>query len=164
MSKEIICYDKDKNPIKVNPDQLQFRPAVYGILIEKDKILLTKNWDGYDFPGGGIKKDETIEESLKREFNEETGLEIELIKPIECKTSFFNPNYSKKYDGQYWNCPCIYFLVKRIGGEISKKNFSESELDYADEAEWIDIKDIKNIKFYNSIDSVSLITKTKEDL
>ena len=53
-------------------DKFKFRPSVYGVLIEDDKILLSRQWDGYDFPGGGIELDETIEEALRREFIEET--------------------------------------------------------------------------------------------
>jgi hypothetical protein len=37
-------------------------------LIENNKILLSKQFDGYDFPGGGVNLDETLEETCAREF------------------------------------------------------------------------------------------------
>ena len=54
-NKNVICRDLDKREFAVSSDKLVFRPSVYGILIENSKVLLPKQWDGYDFPGGGIK-------------------------------------------------------------------------------------------------------------
>jgi len=57
----------------------RFHVGAYGILINENKILLIKKSRGayrgmYDFPGGGIEFNERIEEALKREFIEETGV------------------------------------------------------------------------------------------
>ena len=53
----------------------------YGLLIKDDKILLIKKktgpYDGLlDLPGGSFEFGEKPEETLKREFLEETGLEL----------------------------------------------------------------------------------------
>ncbi len=159
MSKKILCHDLNGNKTEIESNKLTYRPSVYGILIENNKILLSKQWDGYDFPGGGTDIHETIEEALKREFIEETGLEIEVLKPIHVETSFFDPSHSKKHKGKYWNCPLIYFLVKKVGGEISKDNLDEEELEYADMPEWINLDSIDGIKYINSIDSKKVIKK-----
>ena len=157
MNKKIICHDINGNKKEVDSTQLSFRPSVYGILIENNKILLSKQYDGYDFPGGGIEIHETIEEALKREFFEETGIKVELIKTVACETSFFNPSHSTRNKNKYLNCPLIYFLVKKIGGKISKDYLDKDELDYIDMPEWIDLNKIDEIKFYNSIDSPKII-------
>lgn len=159
MNKKIICHDLDNKEFEIEADKLIFRPSVYGVLIEKNKVLLSKQWDGYDLPGGGMDIHETIEEALKREFFEETGIKIELIAPIHCETSFFTPSHSKKNKNQYWNCPLIYFLVKKVGGKISKDNFDEEEQSYADLPEWVDLDKIKQTKFYNSVDNNKVIKK-----
>ena len=161
MGKKIICHDLDNNEFEVEASKLIFRPSVYGILIENSKILLSKQWDGYDLPGGGVDIHETLEEALKREFFEETGIRVELLKPVFCGTSFFNPSHSVIHKHEYWNCPLIYFLVKKIGGEISKENFDEEEKNYADLPEWIDLEKIGELKFYNSVDSVAIIKMAK---
>ncbi len=108
-------------------------------------------------PGGGVNTNETLEEALKREFAEETGLEIEVGKVVYCGTSFFNPKYSSKNAGQYWNAIVMYFLVKKIGGEISIKNCDEDEKKYIDLPEWIETEKIKDLKFYNPIDNENVI-------
>ena len=93
---------------------------------------------------------------------EETGLEIEVLKPAFCSTSFFHPNYSEKNKDKYWNCPLIYFLVRKIGGKISTEYFDEEERQYARKAEWIDLDNIHNLKFYNSVDSLKIIKEALE--
>ncbi len=146
---------------EVATKKLRFRPSVYGVLIEDAKILLSRQWDGYDFPGGGIEIDETIEVALKREFIEETGIEIEPIMPIHCESDFFNPDYSSKYQGQYWNCTMMYYLVKKIGGTLSKDNLCDTEQEYADLPEWLELDKIYDKKFFNSLDSVKLIEEAQ---
>lgn len=159
MSKKIICHDLNNKEFEVNSDKFIFRPAVYGILIEDNKVLLSKQWDGYDFPGGGVDIHETVEETLEREFFEETGIKVKAIMPIHCGTSFFHPKHSKKNANQYWNCPFMYFLVKKVGGELSIENLDEEEKEYASMPEWIDLDKIDNLKFYNSIKSGEVIKK-----
>lgn len=153
-NKKIICHDINDKGYEVDSSELTFRPSVYGIIIKDNKILLSKQWDGYDFPGGGIEIGETVKEALMREVKEETGMVIEKGEVIHCETSFY-----KTTKGQCVNAVLVYFLCEIIGGEISTEFFSESEKKYASAAEWIDIKDTEKIKFYNSIDSVEVIKK-----
>lgn len=142
----VTCHDIYGKLYKVASSKLSFRPSVYGILIEKGKILLSKQWDGYDFPGGGAHLHETIEDTLKREFWEETGFKIKPIKLIYTGTSFYYSLVRKNY----WNCQLFYFLVKKVGGKLSKAGFDDQEKIYADLAEWISIKDINKIEFRNT--------------
>lgn len=155
---KIICHDINDKEYEVDSSELTFRPSVYGIIIKDNKILLSRQWDGYDFPGGGIEIGETVEEALKREVKEETGMNVEKGAVVYCETSFY-----KTTKGQYVNAVLIYFLCEITGGEISTEFFSESEKEYASAAEWIDIKDAGKIKFYNSIDSLEVIRKARKN-
>lgn len=65
-----------------------FRPKTYGvkcIIRSNEKILLVKHGYGkswWNFPGGGIKKGESPEQSIKREVKEELKIELSNIKYI----------------------------------------------------------------------------------
>lgn len=156
----IRCHDAWGNIYEVPVGRLIFRPSIYGILIEGSRILLSPQLDGYDFPGGGQRVDESIDEALQREFFEETGLRVERLAPVACQTSFYKPSRAD----EYWNCLLIYFLCRRTGGKLSDKYFDEEERKYARLAEWIPLKKTAGLKYINSVDSISLIRKAKKIL
>lgn len=159
-NKTVICHDINGKLYKVDAKKLTFRPSIYGILIEKNKILLSKQWDGYDFPGGGAELHETVEDTLVREFWEETGFRVKKNKLIYTGNSFLYSIVRKKY----WNCLLFYFSVKKTGGKLSKENFDEYEKKYADLAEWIDVKKLNQLKFYNFLGTKGSIKIIKEAL
>lgn len=159
---KIICHNHEGKIFEVDSSDLIFRPSMYGVLIEGDKILLSKQFDGYDFPGGGVNINETLDEALKREFFEETGFKVNVLMPFYCKTSFFHPTHSLKHKNEYWSCILIYCLVERLSGSISKENFDEEEKKYVDLPEWININEVSKLKFYNSVDSPAVIAKAVE--
>jgi len=157
MSKQkVICHNKDGQEQEIEIEKIIFRPSVYGILIEDGKILLSKQWDGYDFPGGGMEIGETIDETLEREFWEETGVKVKRGRSVVCESSFFTPTFIK---GEYWNCQLMYFLCEKIGGELSKANLDEFEKIYAGLPEWVDLENIDKIKFYNDVDNLKVISE-----
>lgn len=53
--------------------------GVKEVLLEYRGREYLKDWT---FPKGGVETEETPEETTKREIREETGLEIELVKPL----------------------------------------------------------------------------------
>lgn len=150
--KFVVCHDRFGSLKKVGAEKLIWRPSVYGILFKGTKILLSPQREGYDFPGGGVLIHETIEEALKREFWEETGLRVEPIKPVQTQTSFY-----MLQKGGYWNVVMIFYLVRQVGGKLSKDNFDEDEKKYADLARWVEVKEALGLKFYNHIDNSKLI-------
>jgi mutator protein MutT len=158
MEKEIICIDLNGNKVSVPVSKLTFSPAVYGVIIENGKILLSKQWDGYDFPGGKIDIGESINNALKREVKEETGLDVEIGRIVHCESSFFKFRFEDKCVQSI----LMYYLCKRVGGELSTAFFDEHEKEYADMPEWINLDDVSKIKFYNSADSLKIIKAAKE--
>ncbi len=154
--KKITCHDRNGKFYEVDVDKLSFRPSIYGILIEGSKVLLSKQWDGYDFPGGGINIDETLEQALKREFFEETGLKVEMDKVVHCQSSFYINSSSNKP----FNAVVIYFLCHKVGGELSLDHVDDSEKAYIGMPEWIEISQLAKLKFYNPIDSPAVVRET----
>lgn len=133
---------------------MMWRPGVYGILIQDEKILLTKQWDGWDFPGGGIKLGETVHEALMREFKEETGLTVRVGNLVAVEDNFFQPKFDTD---QHWQSIQLFYTCEYESGEISTEGFVGYEKEYMQAAEWIPLSEIDSLKFYNLIDSPKII-------
>ncbi|MCR5462118.1 MAG: NUDIX domain-containing protein [bacterium] len=71
----VICEKKDCNFEKID------RKVVRGIGLHDGKLIMlySAKYGNYSFPGGGMKKDESAIDCLKREVNEETGYVIKNI-------------------------------------------------------------------------------------
>ncbi len=154
--KFVICRDIDGKTQKVKVSELSFRPSVYGVLIKDNKVLLSPQFgDGYDFPGGGVDIGETLHEALLREVFEETGLKVKALEALDVYDDFFTRFKTAKH----YQTILIYYLCEYVSGEISTDFFDKHEKEYAQEAVWMPLSEIDNIKFYNPIDSPKLIRK-----
>jgi 8-oxo-dGTP pyrophosphatase MutT (NUDIX family) len=124
----------------------RFHVGVYGILIKDKKILLIKKSRGaykgmYDLPGGGIKFGEKIEECLKREFIEETGVTLG-------NYSFFSNNeyfcdyINESGESRKLHHIGLYYKVAASFKSIKSDSDGQDSLG----AEFIDIKELNKIK------------------
>lgn len=86
----IECKSIYGNRTLVPKEKLAFRPAVYAIIVNNGKILLVhlRSRDKFFLPGGGIESGERVQEALKREVREETGITIEIG-----RFAFFNEEF-----------------------------------------------------------------------
>lgn len=89
-SKKIETYDVYNNKYIADVNKLELSVHIYGIAIENGKILISPQYDGYDFPGGTAEKGETHIDTLVREVKEETGYLVEPIELLNIYTSFFS--------------------------------------------------------------------------
>lgn len=90
----------------------RLRVRVCGVLIEDDKLLMAvhhnigKRGIFWAPPGGGLEYGESVEDALKREFLEETGLEVEIEKYMFTHEFFDLPLHGIE----------LFFLVRKVGG------------------------------------------------
>lgn len=153
--KKILCKNFDGKRKLVPADELVFRPSVYAVIIKQGKILLSQQWDGYDFPGGGIKKGELIFDALKREVWEETGVKIKPGQLLHAQEDFFIGTSS----GKCFHSILMYYACPSFAGKPSSKYLVGDEKRYSTGPEWVDLKRISKIKFCNGINSLALIKK-----
>lgn len=83
----VTLFDKKKS---VPESAIYFRPAVYGVVVHKKKVLVIKmkSTGKYMFPGGGVEED-NIKDALRREMREEAGIEIDILHLIHFHENHF---------------------------------------------------------------------------
>jgi 8-oxo-dGTP pyrophosphatase MutT (NUDIX family) len=95
----------------------EFSCRIYGVLREAGQILLTRSTfrgtEFVNFPGGGVDIGEAPGDALKREFAEETGLEI---KPLRVLYASEGAHLSTQLPLQIVS---VYWLVERSGGTLN---------------------------------------------
>ncbi|MEI2666058.1 NUDIX hydrolase [Rossellomorea sp. LJF3] len=95
--------------------------GVYGIYIENGKLLVIHKGGGpyinrFDLPGGSLEEGESLTEAMRREFLEETGIEIEIEEQIGV-SDFKFPSVWRDFTNVHHIA--VYYSVKKTGGEIS---------------------------------------------
>jgi 8-oxo-dGTP pyrophosphatase MutT (NUDIX family) len=107
---------KFAEPIKSSVAPEQFSCRIYGVLRRGQDVLLTRSrfvdCEFVNFPGGGVELGEAPIAALRREYREETGLEIEPVRVLyaseEAHISTHKP----------WQIVSIYWLVEEKGGRL----------------------------------------------
>lgn len=120
----------------------RLRSRVNGILIEDNSILMIKHlmFDQREFwsvPGGGMHYGTDAKENLKREFLEETSLEVEIDQYLFVHEYLDPPLHAMEH----------FFSVKRTGGiaSLGKDPELSSENQIIQELKWMKAKDLQRI-------------------
>ncbi|MEK7665141.1 MAG: NUDIX domain-containing protein [Patescibacteria group bacterium] len=122
-----------------------FTIGVFGIIFDKqNRVLLChrRDYDLWNLPGGGLKSEEFILDGVKREVEEETGLEVEIFKLIGV------------YDKPQEKDIALSFTCKVVGGKITLN----------DEADKIEYFDINNLPHNTSPKQVERIKDAFQNL
>ncbi len=135
----------------MNNKKLPLRIGVGAIVLNNEnKIFVGKRKDNpvdkWQMPQGGVNKDETFLNAMKRELNEETSIKnIQIIKELDGWFEYELPKnllgiiWKGKFRGQKQK----WFIVKFIG----KENEINLETRYPEfiEWKWIDMNDLPNV-------------------
>ncbi len=142
--------------------QQKIRIRVCGLCFHQNKVLLVKQTSlphvSYLWipPGGGVEYGETLQEALKREFLEETTLEVEVGDLLFVQQFIQAPLHAVEF----------FFEVYARRGEIKEAYYPENE-PYLEEVRWFSFEDLATIppmhkvSFLNQIDSIEGIRKLK---
>ena len=124
----------------------RFHVGVYGILIKEGKILLIKKARGaykgmFDLPGGGIEFGEKVEETLKREFIEETGLVLSSYSFLG-NNEYFCDFINEAGEARKLHHLGLYYIVSASVDKIKSDGDGQDSLG----AEFVDIKELDRIE------------------
>ncbi len=145
----VTVHHFDGNNSEVEVSKLVWRPSAYGIVIQEGKLLLLKQTNGYDLPGGGLDLGESLEAAVIREVKEETGLEVTNPKLLAATTSFYKPHMTTD---KYVQALMYYYACDFVGGTIANDGFDEWEQKYAVGAEWIPLDELDSLQIGTSVD------------
>ncbi|WP_276495769.1 NUDIX domain-containing protein [Pontibacter litorisediminis] len=133
----------------------KLRVRACGILIQDDKLLLVRHGRtmGNDAfwapPGGGVEFGESMQQCLKREFKEETGLEIEVSRFLFVNEFLQPPLHAVEF----------FFEVKAVGGSMKTGSDPEAEAgnQLIEHLQWLTVKEIQHIPFADKHRSLQLL-------
>lgn len=135
----INCKNNFGDEVTVPLGKFVFRPSAYGFIVQGDQILVMRNKSNGKlwFPGGGIEMHERLEEGLRREVMEETGLEVEIGKLVLNKENFF---YYQPLDEAYHAFLFFYVCRPLVGDIIPDEDVDDLE---STKPRWMPIGNIK---------------------
>ena len=120
-------------------EKLVFRPAVYGIITYDGKMMVITNrrtgklWP----PGGGVDLGERMENALKREVREETGIEIAVDRFEGFEEKFF---YYDPLDEAFHSLLFFYSCTPITFSPLSSHQVEDGE---ATNPRWVEIDNLK---------------------
>lgn len=117
------------------PEVKRCRIACRGFVVENGKILICHEIVDKQFfsPGGGIEKDETLEECCVREICEETGI----VTKVNSHLITVNEYYED------WQFITHYFISEAVGE--ANTHLTNEEVSRGLVPEWIDIEFIRDL-------------------
>lgn len=109
-----------------------------GLLVEDNKLLLIKHLglgkEGYFWSpvGGGVNFGESLEKTVRREFLEETGLEVEIEHFL----------FSYQFIGLPLHALEFFFLVRQIGGVLQRGTDPEMKKQIIDKVQFLSFEEL----------------------
>lgn len=121
-----------------------FSCRIYGVLLDGSKVLMTRSRflkrEFVNFPGGGVELGESPASALKREFQEETGLEIAPVRVLYASEGL---HLSTQMPMQIVS---IFWLVRKLGGELKTGGNGDDVLSLF----WAEVDDIPTAEMFPS--------------
>ena len=134
-----------REDIKLSNKEYKFKYRVSGILVVDNKVLTVKiaNNNFYCLPGGHVEMFENTKHAALREFEEETGIKVQIDRLTFVCENFFNGNLGKMHELGF------YYLLKPQE-TINTTDFELIEKDKCGDVslkfKWMNVDSVENFK------------------
>lgn len=138
-SPTVACASLFGQTVYVPRESLVFRPTAYAVIVHEGQVLVVnvRSTGKVAFPGGGVEVGERLEAALKREVWEETGLEVEVVRFLTFRESFFHYDPS----GNSYHCYLFYYLCHPL--TFTLRSNEEIEDGEAENPHWVALFTLK---------------------
>lgn len=112
-------------------ESYRLRKSARAILFNNEGCIATQYLNTYNFhklPGGGVEKDELVEDTLKREVTEEVGCNLEIVRPVGMVIEYRN---------KYKLIHISYCYVANVLGKIGDSHLGGFEIKEGQETLWL---------------------------
>jgi putative (di)nucleoside polyphosphate hydrolase len=122
-----------------------FRANVAIVLMRDDRQVFLggrMGGRGWQFPQGGVRRNEIVEDALYRELREEIGLEQRDVEVLAATRHWLRYRLPKQYVRRNSDPPCIgqkqrWFLLRFVGAE-DRLHFDSTDQPEFDRGRWVD--------------------------
>ncbi|CAG7606178.1 hypothetical protein PAESOLCIP111_00889 [Paenibacillus solanacearum] len=116
--------------------------GMYGVCVKDQKLLVIHKNGGpytgrYDLPGGSIEPNETILNTVAREFLEETGIQVRIVSQIGTR-DFVLPWTREGFDHTHCHHIAVLYDTKYVSGDVRHSPNIDDSLG----AEWLSVSQI----------------------
>lgn len=132
----VCCYDVYGNAVPVAPESIAFRPAVYGIFIENEHILLLRHPQSelWHPPGSMLAAHETPTQAVRHYFRQLTGMT-----PILGPLLFVEDQYHIDGARQAWHLSVLYYALDRPTATAA----TLAELESSAQPDWLPLAELE---------------------
>ena len=135
----------------ISTKKLPLRIGVGAIVLnKKNQVFVGKRKDNpvdkWQMPQGGVNEGEDLTSAMKRELNEETGIQnIKILNEIDGWFEYELPNYllGKIWKGKFRGQKQKWFIVKFLGDD-EEINLEKDKPEFI-EWKWLDIENLPNV-------------------
>lgn len=110
------CVDEEGDVVSVPAREVVFRPAVYGILIDNQRVVLERHGekDLWRPLGGRLDRGETPSQVLQARFQAATG-----FAPVRGPFLLLEEQHCVDAEGRAWHLAAIYYALRRPAGSMA---------------------------------------------
>jgi 8-oxo-dGTP pyrophosphatase MutT (NUDIX family) len=145
MNDKVACRTLYGEERLVPREKLVLRPSAYAIILHQGRVLLVRmrHTGHYTLPGGGINTGERIEDGLRREVREETGIEVQVERFAAFTEDFF---YYDPLDEAIHGL--LFFYICRPHS-FDLAGDDQVEAGEVERPSWIDVEKLKERDFHS---------------
>ncbi|MDX1687558.1 MAG: NUDIX domain-containing protein [Candidatus Promineifilaceae bacterium] len=130
------CVDEEGELIAVPTEQVTFRPAVYGILIDNGRVILKRRgpknlWRPL---GGRLACGQTPAQVLQARFRASTG-----FVPVPGPMLLLEEQHRVDEEGKAWHLVAMYYALRRPAGSVAMMNDRASQ---GEGSQWVPLEEL----------------------